>query len=149
MSNLHFLTSTIFSIENKTAVVSQLMVCKLFANWQLFDSVSCQTTCLRFLHLGRSRKKKSSKNINLWFLRVKETCILVIFRAPAAASKIHARFILNWNRLCASEVKISSIKFVLYSPGGDICSHKSGKVTNVRSSRQGDKNLQFLSGCNF
>ena len=28
-------------------------------------------------------------------------------------------------------------------------SQKSGNVANVRSSREGDKNLQFLSGCNF
>ena len=29
------------------------------------------------------------------------------------------------------------------------CSQKSGIVANVRTSRQGAKNLQFLSGCNF
>ena len=29
------------------------------------------------------------------------------------------------------------------------CSQKAGNVANIRTSRQGAKNLQFLSGCNF
>ena len=34
-------------------------------------------------------------------------------------------------------------------PKVNACSQKSGNVANVRTSRQGAKNLQFLSGCNF
>ena len=34
-------------------------------------------------------------------------------------------------------------------PKENACSQKSGNVANVRSSRQGAKKLQFLSGCNF
>ena len=34
-------------------------------------------------------------------------------------------------------------------PEENACSQKSGNVANVRTSRQGAKNLQFLSGCNF
>ena len=34
-------------------------------------------------------------------------------------------------------------------PREKACSQKRGTVANVRSSRQGAKKLQFLSGCNF
>ena len=34
-------------------------------------------------------------------------------------------------------------------PKDKACSQKRGNVANVRSSRQGAKKLQFLSGCNF
>ena len=34
-------------------------------------------------------------------------------------------------------------------PKDKVCSQKRGNVANVRSSRQGAKKLQFLSGCNF
>ena len=34
-------------------------------------------------------------------------------------------------------------------PREKACSQKRGNVANIRSSRQGAKKLQFLSGCNF
>ena len=34
-------------------------------------------------------------------------------------------------------------------PKDKACSQKRGNIANVRSSRQGAKKLQFLSGCNF
>ena len=34
-------------------------------------------------------------------------------------------------------------------PKEKACSQKNGNIANVRTSRQGAKNLQFLSGCNF
>ena len=34
-------------------------------------------------------------------------------------------------------------------PIENACSQKSGNIANIRTSRQGAKNLQFLSGFNF
>ena len=59
------------------------------------------------------------------------------------------RFFVLYRRSSTYIFVICSLGVLPTPPWDKAWSQKSGNVANVRTSRQGAKNLQFLSGCNF